>query len=280
MADAKKVRAELKKRIQAVNNKINRIQKTTGAKVGGSEFDPRRKPGIENRYNVKQMQNYMTELNDFMRRGNQFVALRNGVAAPKGEAAVFQRRQEMAHAAQEEHDKLIGGLMTPLGQVYRATSRFIEVTVGASKYGPFTTQNWRLEDIKSIKGLRALSAMLLKQANANYLATHLEVGKRSAQKALTDLGEEDMAKAIGVMSEHQFDAFWNGTYAAEFIFAKYKEAKATEQGSSKERWQDRLTNEQFTDVAGYIDWAIAEVPNVAPEGGYDPSPTQNKKKRR
>ncbi len=278
MSDAKKVRAELKKRIQAVNNKINRTYKTSGAKVAGSEFDPRRREGIEDKYNVKQMQNYLSELNDFMRRGNQFVAGRRGAPLPRNEVFVMQARQKRAEEARKAHDEAIGGLMTPIGAPYREASEFVTVTAGASKVGPYVVYNFRPEDITSAKSLREISKKILKQTMTKYLSEHLAVDQKNAASALEYLGEKEMAEQVANLSEYQFDAFWNGTYSAELIFAKYKEAKATEKGSSKERWQDRVANEQFADVVGYLDWASTEVPTEAPT--KNAKAPRNSKKRR
>lgn len=255
MSDAKRIRDELKKRIKAVNNKISRIQKTTGANVGGTQFDPRRKNGIENRYNVKQLQNYMAELNDFMRRGNQFVSGRRGAPLPRGEVELMRARQARAEAARQAHDAAIGGLVTPMGMPYREASEAVAVTAGASKYGPYVVYNFRPEDITSYESLVKLSNKILKQTNANYLSQHLRIDQQNAVKALEYSGEKELADQIRDLNDYQFDAFWNGTNSAELIFLKYKEDKATEKGSSKERWQARVANEQFSDVVGFADWA-------------------------
>lgn len=264
MADAKKVRADLKKRIQAVNNKIKRIQNTTGAKVSGSEFDPRRKKGIENKYNVKQMQSYLAELNDFMRRGNQFISGRRGAPLPRGEVSLMQQRQARAEQARKAHDAAIGNLMTPMGMPYREASEAVSVTAGSARYGPYIVYNFRPQDITNAESLRKLSNKILKQTLTSYLKENLESGRESAIKALMFMGERKMAEDIASLSDYQFDAFWNGTNSAELIFFKYAEEKISDEASSKERWQSRVANEQFADVVGYIDWASSEVPREAP----------------
>lgn len=266
MSEVERLRNELKKRRQAVTQKIARTKKQTGANISGTQFDPRREAGIEKRYNARQLRAHIAELNTFMQRGNQFVALKGGTPAPRGEWNVFARRQAEQMLAGQQHAASIGDLDTPLGMKAREMTSIAPRTYGSAVSGPYNTSPLEPSDIKDLQSLRKLSDAMLKRLKVSYLPTTLKQGRGNLEKALTALGEHEEIKLISELSEYQFDALWFGTTYAEITFLRYgMDRSSGDDDSSKERWQNRVVEDAATDAREFLQWAANEVPRTRPK---------------
>lgn len=265
MSEVERLRNELRKRRQAVSNKINRIKKQNGANVAGSEFDPRRRSGIEKSYNRRQLETHISELNDFMRRGNQFVALRGGKPAPLGEWNVYKRRERWQEQARVAHDVVMGDLPTPSGMNVRQNRAMVPETAGSANYGPYRKFNRVPGEIESLGALRKLSSDMLNKAKLDYLPSKIKQGRENIKTALTILGDTESSDRIDKMSDYQFDAFWFGTNIAESVFMKYGlEKNRAADPTRKESWQDKAVDDAVDELGVFLDWAES-LPRERPE---------------
>ena len=254
-SEVERLRAELKKARKAVTNKINRVQRSTGAKVGGSEFDPRRRAGVENNYNAKQLQSHLAELKDFMRRGNQFVALSGGAPATKGEWYVYKRREQAQAEARAAYQAVQAKIDTPSGLTALQNAQATIEGPNSIVQGPYRQINRTPSDIASRSALKTLSEQLLEQVKPNYLQKKLNKGRENLNKALEIMGNDDEIDRLNALSDSQFDAFWFGTNIAESIFMKYNIEHNSTEGSRKEKWQDKAIADAAEDMGEYITWA-------------------------
>jgi hypothetical protein len=264
-SEVERLRAELKKARQAVTNKINRVQKSTGAKVGGSEFDPRRRAGIENQYNAKQLQSHITELKDFMRRGNQFAALKNGVPVTRGEAYVFERRKAAQQEAKTAYQAVMSRLETPSGLSGVQNKAMVLEGRNPSVRGPYATIDTALGDITSRKALLAIGEKMVEQSKVNYLGRQIGQGRENLNKALLVMGDNESIEELNKLSAYQFDAFWFNTNIAEAVFMQYARVQDqfNETATQKETWQQREIDEATRELGNHIKWA-ASLPRDRP----------------
>jgi hypothetical protein len=254
-SEVERLRAELKKARKAVTNKINRVQKSTGAKVGGSEFDPRRRVGVENSYNAKQLQTHLAQLKDFMRRGNQFVALSGGTPTTKGEWNVYKRREQAQAEVRQAYQAKQAKIDTPSGLTALQNKQGTNEGPNAVVQGPYKTIDRSPSDITSRSALKSLSEQLLTQVKPNYLAGKIGQGRENLYKALEIMGDDDEMARLTYLSDSQFDAFWFGTNIAESVFMKYNLEHNNKDGSRKEKWQDKAIADAADELGDYITWA-------------------------
>jgi hypothetical protein len=247
-SEVERLREELKKARQAVTNKINRVKKNTGANVAGSEFDPRRRSGIENGYNARQLQSHINELKDFMRRGNQFVALSGGAPATKGEWYVYKRREQAQQEAREAYQAIQAKIDTPSGLTALQNKQGTNEGPNAVVQGPYRNINRSPIDVASRSALKNLSEQMLNQIKPDYLKGKLEQGRENLNKALLIMGNEDEVARLSYLSDEQFDAFWFGTNIAESVFMKYNLENNPAAGSRKEKWQDKVIADAAEDL--------------------------------
>lgn len=264
MSDAKQIRAEVKKRLKAVQAKIRRTEQNTGAKVGGSEFDPRRRSGIENNYNAKQLSNYLVQLNDFMRRNNQFVGGHRGTPLPRGQVSYMLAQQEQIKALKNSRDSAMNQLQTPAGMSVTQHTAMTPRMGGHSDFGIYPDMNVEAKDIANVGALRKLTRQMISILKGDRVEKVINQGRDSLIKALEFMGEEEFVNAVEDLSDYQFDALWFGTNMAESTFLKYEQLKERAAGTRKESWQDKVVDTAFIENKALLDWAKTDVPRERP----------------
>lgn len=264
MSDAKRIRVEVERRIKSVNAKIARTKKATGANIAGTEFDPRRRMGIEKNYNVKQLTNYLSSLNEFMRRGNQFVSGVKGAPIPRGAFKLYKGLESEYRAAGEAHDAAVGGLNTPTGMTVRQNKAMVPEAAGSAVYGPYRKLDRESTDIASAGALKKLTRDMVNKLKPDYLENKISEGRENIEKALIIMGDEEYLQQIRELSDYQFDAMWFGTNFAEAAFMKYHAEQERAAGTRKEKWQDKRIDSAFDDLGSLLSWAREEVPREAP----------------
>lgn len=256
--EARKLRAEVQKKLISVNNKIARTQKNTGAKVAGSEFDPRRRAGIDKNYNVAQLRSYLNDLNAFMRRPNQFVAGSRGAPIPRGKYAAFQKLQKEYSEVAKSYEASVGNNVLPKefdNMTVRAHKGIAPESQGSTVYGPYRKYDYASTDIKNVGALEKLANKIKSMLKRGYLEKEISEGRENLEKALTIMGEGEWIERIDQLSDYQFDVLWNGTEFADRVFAKYDLLQERKEGTRKEKWQDKVVDSQFAELGGLFDWA-------------------------
>lgn len=256
--EAKRLRAEVQKRIKSVNAKIARTQKNTGAKLSGTEFDPRRRAGIEKNYNAKQLSVYLSKLNDFMRRTNQFVSGNRGAPLPRGQFNAYKKLEQEYGAAGAAHEATVGNIQLPEAYgdlTIRQHKAITPESQGSAVYGPYRQYNREAKDIKNVGALQKLSQNLKNMLRSSYLQGQISAGREQLEKALSIMGENEMINQVNGLSDYQFDVLWFGTEFAENVFDRYDLLKEREDGTAKERYQDSAHESQLDDLGGLLDFA-------------------------
>lgn len=103
-------------------------------------------------------------------------------------------------------------------------------------------------------------------------------------KALEVIGNHEWEEQVARLSSYQFDALWFGNPAAvEAVFMKYgamTDQATEEDGSSKERWQNRRIDAEAEEFSRFLDWAENTVPRNRPQDGIPQTGNGKKTSRR
>lgn len=267
MSEISRLRAEAKRVRSRVTAKAARIRRNTGAKIAGSEFDPRPELKSINTMNSRQLRASIKRMSGFLDRDVQFVGLHNGVPAPREVWQAYDARQHARRDRAEAHERDIGrypamGSDETVGQ---ARARLHGSTTGKTR-GPYADVINRPQDITSLSALNKLDKNLKKVLGKNYTRKMLKQGRINAMEALKQMGELELMEMLASLSDYQFDVLWHGTRFAEVTFARYSSEKERLQGNQKERAQERAANEQFEIARDWLDWAATEIPKTRPAG--------------
>lgn len=258
MAKNDDLRKEIAKQYKAATNKIARTARTTGAKVGGSEFDPRRSAGSENRMrSTANMQEYLGNLRAFNSRSNQFIAGSNGAPLRKGYFnRVYKQNEAAVQNVVKQRDSKMGDIVTPTGFNVRQQQNMIPETGASAKYGPYSKFTRDASNITSQAALEKLNKDLVNKLKPDYLGGKLDDARDNIQKVAKVIGELDSVKDAMELSDSEFDLLWFGTNFAETLFLYYARLKEFgDGGSGKERKQDRVLDSQFEGLHELITWA-------------------------
>lgn len=266
MNELNRLRNEVAKRRKAATNKINRTRRQSGADLSGSAFDPRRNPNVESRYNRSQLRTYLEQLNNFMRRTNQFVSGTGGAPLPRGKFQAYKKLEAEQNAIRQAHDKAMGSIQTPTGMSIAGNKEMLHQGQGQAVYGPYRKFDRASTDIPSVSALEKLRKDMLNRVSPDFLGGRIQQGRENLKKALTVIGEHQFIEQIDGLSDFQFDAFWYGTNVAEAVFMQYgmqTERNAESTATEKERWQDRVIESAVAELGSVLQWAA----NLSPEDG-------------
>jgi hypothetical protein len=262
VTEHERLRQQIAKAHKAVSNKIARTKRNTGANVAGSEFDPRRKAGTENRMrNTGNMTEYLRQLQGFMSRSNQFVSGSHGAPLPKAYFnKIYKPTERALDAVQDARDNTIGAIQGPQGYTIKQKNLALPTAGGAAVYGPYKRFDRESTDIASFSAMKKLKADMANQMKPTYLPGKINAERERLKKVTDYLGENgtEVADAVDSMTDYEFDLFWFGTTVASGVFLFYELEKERAEGTHKERRQDRVIESKFAEVLPAVDWAKSE----------------------
>jgi hypothetical protein len=230
VTEHERLRQQIAKAHKAVSNKIARTKRNTGANVAGSEFDPRRKAGTENRMrNTGNMTEYLRQLQGFMSRSNQFVSGSHGAPLPKAYFnKIYKPTERALDAVQDARDNTIGAIQGPQGYTIKQKNLALPTAGGAAVYGPYKRFDRESTDIASFSAMKKLKADMANQMKPTYLPGKINAERERLKKVTSG------------------------------VFLFYELEKERAEGTHKERRQDRVIESKFAEVLPAVDWAKSE----------------------
>lgn len=277
---------EALKKTRSAGSKISRIKRNTGAKISGSEFDPRVSPSQIRSMNGRQLNSYINRVNKFNDRKTQFVGLGRGVPVPRNEWNTYKANEARERILGEQHKSTIGDLYvedygSTVQQLLDMRPQKTRVKVEKAVYGPYSDIEREPTEIPSRSALNTFIANQEKKFKPGYFRSKIKEGRENLTKALIAMGNDVWLEQVNRLTEYQFDALWFGNPAAiEAVFLSYgdmKDRAASEERSSKERWQDKVINDESAEFGRFLDWAENEVPRNRPSNGATNSAGTGKK---
>lgn len=262
MNELERLRKEVERKRKAASNKIARTRRQNGAELAGSQFDPRRNPGVEQRYNRAQLNSYLSQLNDFMRRTNQFVGAKSGIPMRKGRFDAYKKLETQQDQLRRAHDAAMGDIPTPTGMSIAGNKQMLHQGAGNAVYGPYREFDRMPSDITGPAALEKLIKDMRTRVSSEFLPNRIQQGKENLKKALTVIGRTEFIEDIDKLNDYQFDAFWYGTNVAEAVFMQYgietdrvaSEVEG-EEPTRKERAQDKVIQGAVDELGSVLQWA-------------------------
>lgn len=232
--DINDIRAEVLRRQKAANAKIARLRRK-GVQLAGSEFDVRRDPGKVARYNSKQLQSYLGQLNEFTHRRNQFVALSEGVPA---RAHVYNHAQRIAaeyNAFVQEHESAILGTKLPSVASGNPALEAAKSTIGdfqqniagkraRGKGGvsrPLNIEERNAFEFVSEARIQDWQNSLRQKMRPGYMSERIEKQRYQMLQAVSNFGDTELMEMAKNLNDEQLDTLWNYTDAPRDLFSGY-----------------------------------------------------------
>lgn len=273
MARIDELRAEVRKRQQAVNRKLRRYDRN-GIELSGTEHDPRR-PGVDiSRMRSRDLTSYLNRLNGFMSRSTQFVGDRKGRPIAMSEWRRYKRAETAANRRADrlyntiKDIKMPGGQMT-LGQRHAAvTNSDFPITANHTVNSPLHKVKRAPRTLENKRALNKFTKQQQRKVDPQFAQMTVNRGRREAYKMLAAVGDMAEIRALKGLTDKQFHILWSYTEYATLKSTKYENGKV----DVRTRAEDEIDESVDAESAQWVRWAK----ELKPQGT---SFTPRKKKR-
>ena len=252
------LRAEVLRRQKSANAKIARLERK-GVAISGTVHDVRRSTGNVKRYNSRQLNTYLSELNDFMRRPNQFVAGNEGVPIRAGVWKNFEKIQNEYVSFVTEHYNTVKDTFVPRhGMTVGDTDKKMRPKRERGKGGvPRPLENFspiQLSGVMSEEKLRELQTQFSKKLNPDFVPKLVQKQKFQMLQAVQSFGDPVINQMAAELTLHQVDTLWNYTDAPRDLFASYRVQQLLAKNPDDEQAALTLDDDRF-EVMEWLKWA-------------------------
>lgn len=252
------LRAEVLKRHKAANNKVNRL-KRQGVELSGTVYDVRRDPANVRRYNARQLQSYLGQLNDFMRRGNQFVAGNEGVPIRRGVWERYKRTEREYMDFVNQHYAAVKDTFVPrLGFTVEEFDRKVRPKRDRGKGGiPRPLEMFpeiSAAGVVSEDRLEAIRQSLNKKLRPGFVPDLAKRQKFQILQSVAAFGDPEIDRLANDLTLDQVDTLFNYTDAPRDLFAAYRMAQLMAANQADEV-DARILEDDRAEVLDWLKWA-------------------------
>lgn len=251
------LRAEVRRRQRAANNKISRLR-ANGIELSGTDYDVRRNAKLIGRYNRNQLNSYLGKLNAFNSRANSFVGGAEGAPIPRRvwsqyrKAEAKNNKQVMARL-QRLSKTIIPGLgQSPLDlDQMRAPTRKGMRGVGANK-----VMRTVKREPRNVTGADAVAKLIKdfeRRASPKVQKKLLRQSRRNALSLLGAMGADDLVNRIKKLDDSRLRILVEDTGFMEDAAQHYSGVLE----SDNDAITDGLSENKYADLLETIEWAEA-----------------------
>lgn len=229
MSNIAKLRAEVMRAHKLAGDKARRVEQSTGAKVAGSSFDPRRDPSKVSKYNARQLRAYQAELAEFRSRNTQFVAGSRGTPIPKHQWVRYQNVQQTYNKLGSWELASVFNVELPGGStIGEREATFLpegRAAAGRASNRPQGGVNLDAGQIHSADALPMLEKRLRDRMSEGSLSRAISAQRYQMGEMLSAIGESDLIPEFGELTDKQFSTLWNYTDFPDFLSTRYESVK-------------------------------------------------------
>lgn len=266
MSELSELRADVQRLRTLTTKKISRIRRTHGAELSGTEFDPRRAPGIEKRYTKKQLTAYRNELQGLLNRKTQYVGLGGGQPLRRERFQAYKRVEDqlreratkrfsgVRELANPENVSIADAMFTTMPSLHRP---YYDHRVNSEH--PATIPNRDPEGFTSVKKFEDLFLNLQRKLSGGYQAEFLEEGKGQFREMAEYVGQPELMDRINELTDEQWATLWEYGGVANDMSLAYHMQKVMnsreEEGMPVEAFFMNRYEVAMGRVNQYLDWA-------------------------
>lgn len=252
------LRAEVRRRQIAAQRKVARL-KRKGVDVGGTPFDVRRDPGNISRYNSKQLQSYLGQLNNFTSRTTAFVPGVEGSPIRASKWREYKRAEKAYLGVANAHYEGVKDTFIPAAG--RTVQGFDESMRRPRKSGtggvprPYEQLSGLSSfEVMDEKKLARLQKRLEQKTSQGYLPKELKKQKFQMLQATSLYGDPELTDMAKKLTNDQFDTLWNYTDAPRDLFAGYHFMQLLSNSKADEA-QANIHDDASHETRLWLEWA-------------------------
>jgi hypothetical protein len=268
--EIERLRQEVARRQRAAGQKISRLRKR-GVEISGTQFDVRRDPSKLKSYNRNQLRAQLTRVNNFVNRGNQFVAGDSGAPIPRNRWQEYKRQEAMFNAKGSAHFEKVADTFIPAtgfkltGNVDKTKGLTVRQreTMRADKpkaAGEVANRAYYALDRspRNVTGADSVETLIQDLKNRNskkYLPQKISNSRREFMEMLKTMGNHELMEQAARLQDDQFDVLWNYTSFATDIGLEYDLRQLQSAGREQAFHENILENDTGSAFAEILQWA-------------------------
>lgn len=253
--DIAELRAEVKRRQKAANDKISRLR-ANGIELSDTEHDPRRDLARTRYYGRQRLESYLGELNAFTDRKNRFYPMADGTFATAAQWAEYKRAERnnnrrATRRLERLKDTKIPGLGVSPWDLDKtlAPARKGMRNIGANKV--VRTVKRSPKNINGPEALAKLIADFERRANPETRKQLLRQSRNNASSLLDAMGAEDLKERVAKLDDARFRILVEDTGFMEDAAQHYSGILE----SDNDAITDGLSENKYADLLETIEWA-------------------------
>lgn len=263
-----RLRREIARKQRNVNAKINRIEKSTGINLRGTNYNPRNADAAKfMRYTAKQLIAYGKRLDEFTDRKTAFVPGVDAQPIPKQHFDRYKALEDQINGVGDRLMGVVGGFEAP-GSGMTIAER--DATLRANRKRAqgdvvnrtFSKIDRKSTDINGVDALNKLVKSLEKKLNAKHLPSKIKEGRKQNDQMLEAMGANDLREAADKLTDFQFHVLWEYTNYASQVGLSYGVASLSA-ANSEDRWYQKVIEDNSGDIREAIEWARKLPPTEA-----------------
>ena len=237
-------RAEALARHKAATRKVGRLRRN-GVDVSGTRLDVRRDPAKIAKYNTRQLDAYINQLNSFVDRKTQYVPDTFGRPMRKAVMDEYKSTERKINKIVNDAYDRIKNINLP-GQNRTIDDRMEAITprhkhAGNAANAPYRPIVRQSKNFLSEKKLKQMIAKNKKKLQTDFLARDLKTDLRVIKEMSDTLKRPDIYRRVKALSPDQFNILFNFWGFIDKISLPYEVAKEdSKSGKSKEWFQPHL----------------------------------------
>ena len=265
MSKINDLRADIKRLRNNATKKASRIRTTHGANITGTDFDPRRLPGTEKKYNMRQLLAYKQSLESFLDRKTQFVGLRSG-PVPRSDWLKYKAAETAYNSHVNTNFEKVKDreLPKPVSEASRGETigeRMAKMTPdhrvmrGSSVNSPYDPIVRDPMGVKDNNALRKLTESAERRLRESQMGKDLDSARDQFDRMKFYIGDNDpIFKGVESLNDEQFSILWYFTSFADNLSMEYNLLKMLNEGKGKAYAAPTIATarENYSEL---IDWA-------------------------
>jgi len=256
--DINELRNEVRRRQQAAQRKVARLRRN-GVDIAGTPFDVRRDPTNISRYNSRQLQSYLGQLNEFTSRRNAFVGGVEGRPIPRQKWNAYKRVERAYQEAANAHYEQVKDTFIPTaGKTVQGFDETMRRKRERGKGGvPRPLERFAALqpfEVMDEKKLERLQRGLESKLQQNYLPRELKRQRRQMVTAVSEFGDPELNQLAKSLTDEQLDTLWNYTDAPRDLFAGYHFMQLLSTGKADEA-QANIHEDASYETRQWLEWA-------------------------
>lgn len=255
--DINELRAEVNRRQKAAQRKIARLRRN-GVNLAGTEYDVRRDPSNVKRYNSRQLNSYLRELNAFTSRNTSFVGGAQGAPISKKAWERYKAvERSYIEKANRQYNSVKDTFIGPSGVTVEKFDNTMRPRPGPGRVALRPLE--RLSELQpsQVMGERQLEKLrksLSKKTSTKYMNTTLKFQRYQMLEAVKMFGDVELLELASSLTNEQFDTLWNYSDAPRDLFAGYANARLMSTNSVDEA-SAKIYDDSADDTREWLEWA-------------------------